>query len=187
MNVGLQRNRKRRFRLLPVWMEDHLVITTLLAVSLGLGLPYRLYNALSTAMGNEIPQEEMRPSAPQEQARLAVVMGPVKKWAPGSNTTVASVSITIKNLGPATAENVIVFALIGHTVIRLKGPSEIANRSDANYSLSEPAEVPPPSSLAVRYVCWNCPVTPGPAPAAAGTTEVPVWEREQHAIGGGGH
>ena len=186
MSVGLQRNRKRRFRLLPAWLEDHLVIVTLLVVSLVLGLPYRLYNALANTMGEGVSEEEVRPSAPNEVARLATVMGPNKKWAPGSSTTLASVSMTIKNLGPAKAENVIVLALVGNTTTRLKGPSEITTRHDATYSLTDPLEVPPRSSLSIRYVCWNCPITPGPA-AAGGQTEVPVWQREQHAIGGNGH
>jgi hypothetical protein len=118
-----------------------------------------------------------RPTRRDEQAHLATIIGPLKTFAPGSAGSLEKLSITIKNMGPAEAKNVLVFGLVGNDQIVLTGPKNLQSGEQQEYSLAAPVSISPRASIVMRHVCWNCPLTPGPAAAAPGS-EPKGFEKE---------
>jgi hypothetical protein len=175
MDVGLSRHARRRTISLPMWLEDNLGWLTMgsMVVAVAFGSAF-------FGIGSGEPE---RPTARSAQAHLAVVLGPLKAFAPGSNDTLQRMSMTVKNLGPAAADNVIVEGLVGASSFRLDGPTTLEVGEQKEYSLSAPVHVPAKSSIVMRYVCWNCPLTPGPA-AGAGPKEAVGFERERQELAG---
>ena len=155
MDVGLARKRRKK-NFLPPWLEENfgwLVIGITIATL-----------SLVTVILNGSQKGPKRPSAPGQQAHLAVILGPLKTFAPGSSTVLNRVSLTIKNMGPAPATNVFVKARAGRIEFALKGPKILAVGEQKEYVLNREIEILSKATLLVGPVCWNCPYTPGPPP-----------------------
>lgn len=179
LKVGLDRNQDRnlghtiaRFGFkLPPWLEDNLGI-----LFVGTAVFSVAFTSFLLSSGEE--GERPRPTRRDQQAHLAAVIGPLKTFAPGSAGSLEKLSMTIKNLGPAEAENVLVFGLVGNDQISLTGPSYLKTGEQQEYTLPAPVTISPKSSIVMRYVCWNCPLTPGPSPSWSGGEPV-GFEKEK--------
>ena len=156
MDVGLARKRPKRRNYLPPWLEENFGWVVIGITIATLSLVTLLLNSGQTG-----PQ---RPKGASEQAHLAVTLGPLKTFAPGSTTVLNKVSLTIKNMGPAQATNVLVKARAGKVEFALKGPKLLAVGEQKEYVMNREVEIPSKASLLVGPVCWNCPYTPGPPP-----------------------
>jgi hypothetical protein len=171
LEVGLDRKRERLGLKLPSWLEENL--GTLFVGSAVFCVVLTSFLLSSTEDG-----ERPRPTRRDQQAHLAAIIGPLKTFAPGSAGLLEKLSMTIKNMGPAEAENVLVFGLVGNDQIALEGPKTLKMGEQQEYSLAAPVSISPKSSIVMRFVCWNCPLTPGPSPSVGGSEPV-GFEKER--------
>jgi hypothetical protein len=173
LTVGLDRHKRHTNTVLPAWVEEHIGWLSVLVVVACVGAVTLLINPSG---------ELVRPTRREEQAHLAVVMGPMKRWAPGSEETLVAMKMTVKNLGPAVAQYVLVQGLTKNSALPLVGPTELQPNEQKEYVLDRAVTLEKGASLVVQYLCWNCPLTPGPSPAEV--EELVGFAREQAILSG---
>lgn len=175
--VSSDRKRKRTWvglKLSPL-LEDNLAV---LFIGFAVFSVVLVSVLVSSSGGGEI----VRPTRKDQQAHLAVIAGPSKTFAPGSTGSLEKMTLSLKNLGPAAAENVKVFGLIGNQEISLIGPGSLGTGEQQDYKLAAAISISPSATIVIKYLCWNCPLTPGPA-AQYGNEPV-GFEKERQIMAG---
>ena len=102
---------------LPPWVEENLA-------ALGIGAIVALFGLFLLLR----PEPKRVPTA-----KIEKVLGPLTVFAPGSDTKLDAVKVTVKNLGPEIAQKVSVTTTVMGQTYTMVGPVQIAPNSSAEY------------------------------------------------------
>jgi hypothetical protein len=121
------------------------------------------------------------PKDPLFQARIIFPVGLIKVYEQGSDTKIKRLEAKVKNIGQSEAINVGIDLVIDGVASELPGPLSIGPGDEATYSVEGSFLLPESSDIRLKSSCWNCPLTPGPAPDP---DTIASWRARQRLIHG---